>query len=56
MMECWNSKVFQYRRTGACHAVELRRRVLARTCAGEDACTPEGSNSFPPFPYSIIPI
>jgi hypothetical protein len=49
MMEYWNSKLFQFRRTG----------VLARTCAGEDACTPEWSNSFPDiplFPYSNIPV
>jgi hypothetical protein len=44
-MEYGNNEVFQYRRTG----------VLARTCAGEDACTPTGSNSFPLFQHSHIP-
>jgi hypothetical protein len=42
MLESRENEVFQYRRTG----------VLARTCAGEDACTPAWSNRFPIIPLS----
>ena len=44
MMECWNNGVFQYRRTG----------VLARTCAGEDACTPACRTVFPQHSSEVI--
>jgi hypothetical protein len=44
MMEFWNNGVFQYRRTG----------VLARTCAGEDACTPACRTVFPQ--HSTVPV
>jgi hypothetical protein len=44
MMEYWNNGVFQYRRTG----------VLARTCAGEDACTPACRTVFPHHSNEVI--
>jgi len=37
MMEYWKNGVLKNRCTG----------VLARTCAGEDACTPVGHTGFP---------